>query len=341
MTNGFNLWADARLQMLVDNMRQGSASADVIIQRIFPNASPTELSRLSQQAISELGRFAQGTAVQGGNAIEALRLWAEESPNVARPIAQQLRNAIPQGANPQWVANALRDLVRTLQQSGLVAEAEAVLGELATTARTSPAARVALQEIEENPGLFGTLSAMAGRLLGSLGTVATGISATTVLMAIGVTALLGVATYYGSRYLGELAADKSVQAGPRGDPAARRARGDLPARPSNVGPGSAAGPYYVYVLDISGGSVWIGQEETLKHTHSCSFAGGGLCKNDGTDRPPAVKYQSGKFVTLTAATKAWCQELSGKPKAYWQVAGDSKAPVYGGNYWLGLAPGCG
>jgi hypothetical protein len=79
----------------------------------------------------------------------------------------------------------------------------------------------------------------------------------------------------------------------------------------------------------------------LRRTYSCRFAGGGLCRNDGTDRPPAVKYQSGKFASLEAATTAWCQELAGKPKVYSPVAGDSKAPVYGGNYWLGIAPGCG
>lgn len=341
MANGFNLWTDAKLQMLVDNIRQGSGSADVIIRRIFPNASPGELSQLSEQAISELGRFAQGTAAQGRNAIEALRLWAEEAPTVAGSIAEQLRNAVPKGANPQWIANTLRDLVQTLQQNGLVAEAEEVLGELATTARTSPAARVALQEIRENPGVFGTLSAMAGRFLSSLAAAAAEISATAVLMTIGVAVLVIGTTYYGSRYLGGLAAERSVQAGPRGDPAARQARGDIPVRPSNVDPGGAAGPFYVYVLDISGGSVWIGQDETLRRTYSCRFAGGGLCRNDGTDQPPAVKYQSGKFASVEAATTAWCQELAGKPKVYSPVAGDSKAPVYGGNYWLGLAPGCG
>src|SRR5690349_8285798 len=165
MPNGFNLWTDKKLQFLVDSIRQGTqGSPDVIIRRMFPNASPGELSRLGEQAISALGRFAQGTAEQGRNAIEALRLWGEESPNVAGSIAEELRNAVPQGANPQLVANTLKDLAQTLQQNGLVAEAQEVLGELAEAARSSPAAKAVLEEIEENPGVFGTLSALAGRL---------------------------------------------------------------------------------------------------------------------------------------------------------------------------------
>jgi hypothetical protein len=104
-------------------------------------------------------------------------------------------------------------------------------------------------------------------------------------------------------------------------------------------PGSDPQEYFVYVLDISGGSVWVGQESALQSTPRCSFAGGGLCEGDGNN-PPRVITKSQGFQTLEEAKAAWCSELKGKAIEYWPVAGDSKAAVYGGKYWVGLAPGC-
>jgi hypothetical protein len=107
------------------------------------------------------------------------------------------------------------------------------------------------------------------------------------------------------------------------------------------GPGVSYNPddYFVFVLpQVSGGSIYVGQESQLKEMHPCDMAGGGLCgKND-----PPLQYdrKSPGFKTYEQATKAWCDELKGKPTHNVPVAGDSKADVYGGSYWIGTAPSC-
>lgn len=178
----------------------------------------------------------------------------------------------------------------------------------------------------------GTLAAI-GEWLGLSGTVAT------VAGAVVLTAALGAATYGVANLAGRLAGDDSVQAGSRGDKAARTARGDIPERPDDVISTNSSEKYYVYVLNISGGSVWIGQETTLKNTPSCRFAGGGLCEGAGNNPPPVIT-KSQAYDTEIDANTAWCNELRGKKVEHWAVARDSKAEVYGGKYWLGLAPGC-
>ena len=181
--------------------------------------------------------------------------------------------------------------------------------------------------------VMGTLTAI-GEWLGLSG------AAATVAGGLILTAALGVATYGVANLAGRLAGDNSVEAGPRGDKAARIAKGDIPSRPGAVeSTGNSSEKYYVYVLEISGGSVWIGQESTLKNTPSCKFAGGGLCEGEGNN-PPKIIRQSQAYDTETEANTAWCDELRGKQAEHWAVAGDSKASVYGGKYWLGLAPGC-
>lgn len=97
--------------------------------------------------------------------------------------------------------------------------------------------------------------------------------------------------------------------------------------------------FNVYVLDIAGGSVWIGRESARQRSQRCKFAGGGTCQGNGL-KPPGVIWTSGSYTSLEEATKALCRELRGKRTVSVPVAGDSKAAVYGGNYWIGLAPRC-
>jgi hypothetical protein len=91
-----------------------------------------------------------------------------------------------------------------------------------------------------------------------------------------------------------------------------------------------------------GGSVWSAQRSLRacrgNTTRNCDIAGGGLC---GPNDPP-IRYQikSIGFPTMQEATDAWCAELAGKPTFPSAVAGDSKAEVYGGLYWIGTAPSC-
>jgi hypothetical protein len=239
-----------------------------------------------------------------------------------------------QAARIAELRRALQDARNTVRAMERARKALAATQTALTTTATEETALATTQSVGLGARAlqaFNTLGSWVG-LEGTAATVAGG--AAVVGGAIIGAILIG-------RLVGLMSADAPVGVTAKGDPATRRAQGTLAQRPPTVRPGGAAGHYYIYVLEISGGSVWIGQEETLRHTYSCNFAGGGLCKNDGTDQPPTIRYRSGKFATLDAATRAWCQELSGKPTAYWQVAGDSKAAVYGGNYWLGLAPRCG
>jgi hypothetical protein len=102
-------------------------------------------------------------------------------------------------------------------------------------------------------------------------------------------------------------------------------------------------PYFVFLLPrISGGSIYVGQESVLKNTPGCRMPGGGLCQ--GNDPPVDYEKKAGPFKTHEAATEAWCKEFgraaAAKQVAYWPVAHDSKAQVYGGSYWVGTAPGC-
>lgn len=97
--------------------------------------------------------------------------------------------------------------------------------------------------------------------------------------------------------------------------------------------------YYIFVLpQVSGGSVVVSQESTLKTTPTCNFSGGGLCQ--GNDPPVVYQKVSQGFATLDEATAQWCSDLSGAKITNSPLAGDSHATVYGGDYWIGTAPGC-
>ncbi|HEX8845086.1 MAG TPA: hypothetical protein VF791_10605 [Pyrinomonadaceae bacterium] len=180
----------------------------------------------------------------------------------------------------------------------------------------------------------GSLMAGAGGAGGGAAGVFLGLSlGSWLLLGIGVGAVL-IGGYIWSQ------GDKSVQVGRRGDKNARVASGDIPTRPAAVEPGSGSQQYFVYVLDLSNGSVWVGQEATLRSTPRCQFGGGGPCEGDGNN-PPRVITKSRGYKTLEEAKAAWCAELKGKAIENWPLHGDRKAAVYGGKYWIGLAPGCG
>jgi hypothetical protein len=127
-------------------------------------------------------------------------------------------------------------------------------------------------------------------------------------------------------------ADKPILAGPAMN---------KPKPEPKAAPGVTYNPddYFVFLLpEVSGGSVYVGQESQLKEMRGCDMPGGGLCGAD----TPKLKYvaKSEGFKTYEKATQAWCAELKGKELQHWEVAGDSKANVYGGWYWIGTAPSC-
>jgi hypothetical protein len=98
--------------------------------------------------------------------------------------------------------------------------------------------------------------------------------------------------------------------------------------------------YHIYVLNISGGSVWIGQEMTRLTTPTCSFAGGGLCSGKNDPVPDVIK-KSKEYDTMDAAVTDFCKEVraSGGSRAL-PLTGGRKARVLGGDYWVDTAPGC-
>jgi hypothetical protein len=58
--------------------------------------------------------------------------------------------------------------------------------------------------------------------------------------------------------------------------------------------------------------------------------------------PPDAIYTSPTgYDKYDDAAAAWCKDFNASGKTEnWAVARDSKANVYGGKYWIGLAPGC-
>lgn len=95
----------------------------------------------------------------------------------------------------------------------------------------------------------------------------------------------------------------------------------------------------IYVLNASGGSIWVGTESQLKARRTCDLIGGGRCPR-GDKKPPQVMQQPGCYPTREAAVAAWCRELQGKNIETWVLAHNKRAKVYGGDYWLANAPGC-
>jgi hypothetical protein len=246
------------------------------------------------------------------------------------------------GGLPPWltsgISNAELGELANLVKGGMsVGEAMSKMGIQSkiseATARTL-LKRQGIQLVRQASGWGIQATARAGRWgiqgLGRVGGIIAGASAGFwVALGIGVVAL-GVGGYLYSR------GESPVQFG------SRMLNPKATTVPS-VTSGSASQPYAVFVLtNISGGSVWVGQEANLKNAITCNFWGGGLCADaGGQDVPVAYIKKTQDFNTIDQATQSWCNELSGKPIQDWTaVTGDKKAGVYGGMYWIGLAPSC-
>ncbi len=102
---------------------------------------------------------------------------------------------------------------------------------------------------------------------------------------------------------------------------------------STTGTGTDTGQKYAVFLlpDNSGGTIYIGQEETLKKLRTCDTSNGGLCDDPKKVYPP-VKYvkESADFDTLKEAEAAACKAGKVEP-GYW----GTKLGAYGGHYWFG------
>lgn len=145
-----------------------------------------------------------------------------------------------------------------------------------------------------------------------------------ILLTVGVTTLM-VGGYIYSK------GDPPVQYGA----AASAPRGTMPATPSISG----ADSYAIFLLtNVSGGTIMIGNEEQLKTSKACGFAGGGNCNFDETD--PLVTYEkkSEDFAQLSQAEAYFCENLTNIH--YSQIASSYVAEGFGGEYWLLEAPIC-
>ena len=112
-----------------------------------------------------------------------------------------------------------------------------------------------------------------------------------------------------------------------------------PAQPgTNINAVNSKEPHCIYVLDVSGGSVFIGHPSETKGP-ACGFWGGGPCRGAGNSPPKILRSVTCKN-TKEEITASWCGELSGKRVTPIASTGDGKANVYDGNYWVGLAPNC-
>ncbi len=93
-------------------------------------------------------------------------------------------------------------------------------------------------------------------------------------------------------------------------------------------------PYAVFLLtNVSGGSIWVGQESQLGHLHTCDFRGGGLCAEDGgADIAVTFEKKTPDYPTHAAAMDAYCRALG----MTWpvQLTGGTKGRIFGADYWI-------
>jgi hypothetical protein len=142
-----------------------------------------------------------------------------------------------------------------------------------------------------------------------------------VLAAFAVLAAISGGTYLYSNWGKPSSAP--VQPGPRMD---------QPAAPPVTGPDAVEGENYAVFLlpDNSGGTIYIGQEATLKRWRTCDTPNGGRCDDPNAVYPP-VRYEqkSADFDTAGEALAAACQ--AGPVKSgHW----GNKLVAYGGEYWF-------
>ena len=234
------------------------------------------------------------------------------------------------GATRQTAASLARQVYSASQGLGSAAqlatlEAEAAAA-AATAAETAGAGASAVGMGACALGLFGRV----GSLVGLTGTAAT------VAGALAVGALVGGLVIGGARLAGSMSGDSATAQ--YGD-AANATRG---ARPDAVDPGKGDDePYAVFLMtNVSGGSIWVGQESSLKASLTCNFNGGGHCANNGgADIPVTYQKMSSDHFTFETAVTDYCASLDSEP-VNWNLQFGTKAKVYGGDYWIDTAPGC-
>jgi hypothetical protein len=100
------------------------------------------------------------------------------------------------------------------------------------------------------------------------------------------------------------------------------------------------GPYAVFLLtNIAGGSIWVGSESELKTRTVCTFPGGGLCKNDGSDTMVQYVKETADEQSNADAVTAYCNAPKSNVRSM-PLTGGTKANIFGGDYWIDTAPSC-
>jgi hypothetical protein len=214
---------------------------------------------------------------------------------------------------------------QALEGAGELASLEAAAAETATLSGSAGSVAGSVATGGRALGFFGRIGSVIG-LTGGAATLA-GIAATVIT--------LGGLVYGGSIIAGEMSADSPTA---EYGSAVNDPRGEPPAAPTNT---VAEEPYAVYVLtNVSGGTIWISQESSLKSSLACQFEGGGLCASQGgSDRPVTYTKLSQDYFTRDAAFTDFCSAITSEPRNY-ELAFGTKATVYGGDYWIDLLPSC-
>jgi hypothetical protein len=103
-------------------------------------------------------------------------------------------------------------------------------------------------------------------------------------------------------------------------------------------PTATGGPYYVYILTNvdSPGQIWVGTDSDLQGKNTCRFVGGGNCAADGSGTPVQYSRQLGPYLTLGAATQAFCGAATSPHQAF----GGTKAYIFGNSYFIDNVPAC-
>lgn len=90
--------------------------------------------------------------------------------------------------------------------------------------------------------------------------------------------------------------------------------------------------FAVWIIYISGETLYIGQESTLKSRPACQYPGGGLC-GEGENPPPSYSKLEGDFDTYDEAHAAYCRATGGAAPQPMPLTGDSKINAYGHSLW--------
>jgi hypothetical protein len=241
------IWTPDKVTQLINQLVQTGSQVPVtdIVRSLMPGCAPDQLTRLVVQGMELVGDVARvgtqpGTA---SRAVEALSAAAESVPQAG----QQLISIVRQGGQQAPAAlEAVRQLLQQVRATD-PAYAESLLEQLAAVARAGrEGAQQLLTEIEENPGLYGALSSLAGGLLRSLAGLVAGVTVQGVLITAGGLAALAGLTYLVSGWLGSHPSGTLATAGPKGDPARVAIEGSQ--QPAN--PPSGTVPSGVVSLDV-------------------------------------------------------------------------------------------